>query len=82
MMVDSKYLALVAVICLMELSMNEMLGEGSLSLEQIIPIRDNPQLDSFGIAIFLLGITRFSLSLATLFLAMVSKGAPKAKILK
>jgi len=78
MMVNSKYLVLVAIICLTALSVNEMLVEGRSSLEQIIPIKDNPQLDSFGMAIFLVGITRFSLSLTKLFLAIISKGVPKS----
>lgn len=82
MAAESKYLVLVAISCLIALSVNEMLGEGSSSLEQISLIKDNPQLDSFGMAIFLIGIARFSLSLAALFLATVSKRAPKARMLK
>lgn len=78
MMAGSKYLVLVAIICLIALSVNEMLGEGSSSLEHIILIKDNHQLDSFGMAIFLVGITRFSLSLTKLFLAIISKGVPKS----
>lgn len=81
MMTGSKYLVLVTIICLIALSVNEMLGDGSSSLERIIPIKDNHQLDSFGIAIFLIGVTRFSLSLATLFLAMISKGALESRAL-
>lgn len=82
MMAESKYLVLVAIIYLVALSVNEMLGEGSSSLKHIIPIKDNPQLDSFGMAIFLIGITRFSLSIVTLLLATISKGASKARVLK
>lgn len=78
MMVESKYLVLAAMICLIALSVSEMLGEGSSSLEQIISIKDNHQLDSFGMAIFIVGITRFSLSLTKLFLAIISKGVPKS----
>lgn len=69
----SKHLILVAIICLVMLSINHGFCEHGSRFENIVPAGESARLDSFGMAIFLAGSIRLGLALGTLFIVKISK---------